>query len=273
MLKDIKRVEKSGASRILLHKDKGKTEDLVRTISTLHLTVTDITLRSTASFDSKVRTHEGADLHGIIGAAEYLRSDGSAPFFDVRSASTGAAATGTATCEDRLYVFQGDNLRRIEGIRLHVQSGTPVRAVVHCLIHDDEPPLAQVDVILAQDQFDTLFRHLWSSPIPAILRVAISPTCFQYAMAGMAPGYPEDVVFPSGVTTAQIDDVAVEKRLSAPAASDMTDGTRAEALADPSLERLDVIRKHADRIATSVKRIEFLAGLAVGILVISAFLR
>ncbi|ANY81269.1 hypothetical protein BB934_26155 [Microvirga ossetica] len=93
MLRDIQRVEKSGASRILLHKDKGKTEDLVRTITTLHLTVTDLALRSTASFDSKVRTHEGADLHGIIGATEYLRSDGSAPFFDVLSASTGAAAT------------------------------------------------------------------------------------------------------------------------------------------------------------------------------------
>ena len=127
MLKDIQRVEKSGASRILLHKDKGKTEDLVRTITTLHLTVTDLALRSTASFDSKVRTHEGADLHGIIGATEYLRSDGSAPFFDVLSASTGAAATGTATCEDRLYAFQGESLRRIERIRLRVQSGTPAR--------------------------------------------------------------------------------------------------------------------------------------------------
>jgi hypothetical protein len=272
MLKGIQRVEKSGASRILLHKDQGKTEDLVRTITTLHLTVTDLTLRSTASFDSKVRTHEGTDLHGIIGATEYLRSDGSAPFFDVLSASTGAAATGTATCEDRLYAFEGENLRRIERIRLRVQPGTPARAVVHCLI-DDEPPLAQVDVILAQDQFDALFRHLWISPTPAILRVAISPICFQYAMAGMAPGYPEDVVFPGGVTTAQIDDVAVEKRLSAPAASGMTDDTPAEAPADPSLMRLDVIRKHADRIATLVKRIEFFAGLAVGILVISAFLR
>jgi len=92
-------------------------------------------------------------------------------------------------------------------------------------------------------------------------------------MAGMAPGYPEDVVFPGGVTTAQIDDVAVEKRLSAPAASDMTSDTPPEAPADPSLARLDVIGKHADKIATSVKRIEFLAGLAVGILLISAFLR
>ncbi len=154
-----------------------------------------------------------------------------------------------------------------------LSSGTPVRAVVQCLIHDDEPPSAQVDVIIAQDQFDVLFRHLWISPTPAVLRVAISPTCFQYAMAGMAPGYPKDVVFPSGVTTAQIDDVAVDKRLSAPAASAMSEVTHAEALADPSLERLDVIRKHADRIATSGKRIEFLAGLAVGILVIAAFLR
>jgi hypothetical protein len=273
MLKDVQRVEKSGASRILLHKDNGKTEDLVRTITTLHLTVTDLALRSTASFDSKIRTHEGADLHGIIGATEHLRSDGSAPFFDVLSASTGAAATGTATCEDRLYAFEGENLRRIERIRLRVQSGTPARAVVHCLIDDDEPPLAQVDVILAQDQFDALFRHLWISPTPAILRVAISPTCFQYAMAGMASGYPEDVVFQGGVTTAQIDDVAIEKRLSAPAASDTADGTPAEAPADPSLARLDVIRKHADRIATSLKRIEFFAGLTVGIFVISAFLR
>ncbi|ANY81256.1 hypothetical protein BB934_26090 [Microvirga ossetica] len=143
---------------------------------------------------------------------------------------------------------------------------------MHCLI-DDESPLAQVDIILAQDQFDALFRHLWISPTPAILRVAISPTCFQYAMAGMAPGYPEDVVFPGGVTTAQIDDVTVEKRLSAPAASDMTDDTPADAPPDPSLARLDVIRKHADKIAASVKRIEFFAGLALGILVISAFLR
>jgi hypothetical protein len=53
----------------------------------------------------------------------------------------------------------------------------------------------------------------------------------------------------------------------------MADDIPAEALADPSLMRLDIIRKHADRIATSVKRIEFFAGLAVGILVISAFLR
>lgn len=187
------------------------------------------------------------------------------------SASTGAAATGTATCEDRLYAFEGENLRRIERICLRVQSGTPARAVVHCLINDDEPPLAQVDVIHAQDQFDVLFRHPWISPTPAILRVAISPTCFQHAMAGMAPGYPEDVVFPCGVTTVQIDDVAVEKRLSAPAASNMTDDIPAEVPADPSLARLDVIMKHANRIATSVKRIEFLAGLAVGILLISAF--
>ncbi|WP_157934322.1 hypothetical protein [Microvirga ossetica] len=163
-------------------------------------------------------------------------------------------------------------LPNAERIRLRVQSGTPARAVVHCLI-DDESPLAQVDIILAQDQFDALFRHLWISPTPAILRVAISPTCFQYAMAGMAPGYPEDVVFPGGVTTAQIDDVTVEKRLSAPAASDMTDDTPADAPPDPSLARLDVIRKHADKIAASVKRIEFFAGLALGILVISAFLR
>lgn len=229
--------------------------------------MTDLALRSTASFDSKVRTHEGTDLHGIIGATEYLRSDGSAPFFDLLSASTGAVAPGTATCEDRLYAFEGENLRRIERIRLRVQSGTPARAVVQCLI-DDEPPLAQVDVILAQDQFDALFRHPWISPTPALLRVAISPTCFQYAMAGMVPGYPEDVVFPGGVTTAQIDDVAVEKRLSASAANDMIDDTLAEAPATPSLMRL-----YADRIATSVKRIEFFAGLAVGILVISAFLR
>jgi hypothetical protein len=48
------------------------------------------------------------------------------------------------------------------------------------------------------------------------------------------------------------------------------DGTPVESLADPAL---DSIRRHAERIATSVKRIEFLAGLAVGILVISAFFR
>jgi hypothetical protein len=53
----------------------------------------------------------------------------------------------------------------------------------------------------------------------------------------------------------------------------MTDDTPAEAPADPSLARLDVIRKHADKITTSVKRIEFFAGLAVGILAISVFLR
>jgi hypothetical protein len=89
----------------------------------------------------------------------------------------------------------------------------------------------------------------------------------------MARRYPEDVVFLGGVTTAQIDDVAVEKRLLAPAAAEMTDDTPAEFLADPSLARLDVIRKRADKIVTSVKRIEFFAGLAVGILTISVLLR
>jgi hypothetical protein len=97
-------------------------------------------------------------------------------------------------------------------------------------------------------------------------------------MAGSAPGYAEDVLLRSGVTTAQIDDVSIEKRLSVPAPvrtedDDIADEALAEVPADPSLARLDAIRKLSDKAASSLKRIELFAGIAVGILVISALLR
>src|SRR5690606_28658425 len=72
----------------------------------------------------------------------------------------------------------------------------------------------------------------------------------------VAPRYPADVVFPGGVTTARIDDVDVDRRLPAPAASELADGTRVEAAASSLPVRPDVIRKHADRIGRAVKRIE-----------------
>lgn len=238
----------------------------------------DIRLRNRSYFTNTVRTFEGQDLGSIVGVDEYLRTEGSNPFFDVKSVQTDTIISCQATCRDSFYGFEGNKFSgEFKKIEINIHSGSPSRAVFHPIIDvEGEEPLLHISVVLEDSQFGTLFRHLWISPTPATIRIAISVPCFQYPSAGMALGYPEDAVLEAKVLTAQLDDVSVEKRLITATKDDgqtededLSASSSSEIEPDLHLNASRDIKKHAVQIAQSVKRIELIVGVVAAIYVVA----
>jgi hypothetical protein len=275
VFRNIIRAEKQGASALLLHQEKGQPTKLVRRLGMFWFASSSIHLKNRINYSSKARTFEGRDLGGLVETAEYLSTEGSNPFFDVLSVDASVVISCEATCRDRFYGFKNETFVEFKKIRIDIHSSSPSRALLHPISDsEDDYHLLHIEVCLEKDQFDSLFRHLWISPTPATIRVAVSVPCFQYSTAGLAPELSQEAVLDSRLVVARLDDISVEKHLvgSPTDLDDPSEASSTQALPTQALPAFGDIKGHAAQIAQSIKRIELIVGIAAGVLIASTLL-
>jgi hypothetical protein len=275
-------VEKSGASALVAHAEKGRPLKFVRRLSTFTFESVEIRLRTQTTHKSKPRTFDREDLPGFVTLADYLRTEGSNPFFDVVATDTTSLISFGATCADTFYGFaNGKFLGPFEAVEVQIHCGTPTRSTLFPISDTDDDrngrraPYLHVEVVLAEEPFHALFRHLWISSSPAKIRVTVSVPCFETPNARTAlSGYGEEVVLEAGeLVVAQVDAIDVEKALCEPT-QDRQAGENAAAALDPGQvwDRASVTR-HAAEIAQGVKRLVLIAAIAAGMTIAAAILR
>jgi hypothetical protein len=195
------------------------------------------------------------------------------PKFEVESTDLSTVVSCRATCKDDLYGFANERLiGPLTHICVDIRAGSPMRTGIVPFVGDeDADPFLQVDVILESAAFDAIFKHFWISPAPSTIRVALTVSCYQHRAADMAGyQYGEDVVLEGKIRTAQLNDVAVEKRTTVPKSPDTEDDdTLAGKTPEDSVATwLAALQKHASDLAASMKRMELIAGIAVGALIL-----
>lgn len=223
MFHDVTRVEKIGTNALVLHPQKGRPHNLVRGLTMFRFEGSEISVQVRSDYNSKARTHDGRDLGGFIAAAEYVRTEGLNPFFDVQSVTTAPSIFYKAKCEDTFYRFEQEAfVGAFKSIQVSIHCGSPSRSILHpitdkeCDFSPQGDPLLQLDVVIGEEEFRKMFNHFWISSTHGIVAVTVSLPCFESPGAGLAPrDYGNDVVLEADkYLPAQLETIHVVKRLA-----------------------------------------------------------